>query len=421
MKRQKKLLYTGLLLVITIISMMTYKEYALGASAALTGNTVVRGGDYITVNLYISAPGSYGIEGNFSYNSSVVSLVGVQSALNGWKVEMNGNRLIAYDDALTHPLSGSQAVVTASFKVNNVAAGTSIAIAVNNIVTTDGTNSVSAGNAVYNTTVAPPMSGENSLGSLSVEGFNIGFSKDKTTYDLGEVEFSTSSLKISATASDKRAVVSVGNTALAVGDNTVYINVKAENGTTKTYAIKAKRKQDPNYVPSKNANLSKLITNTGTLSPAFKKDVTEYVVYLPYETKTITVQGTAEDSKAKQVINDKNEKLVQGENKLKVTVVAEDGTEKKYNITVVVMPKYEGNIPQIGEKQSEQETTVEITTTVENSDKETTTLIESSANKTNTENNKGGVPVVITVLLVLLGGAIGFGIEYLINYKKSKK
>lgn len=108
---------------------------------------------------------------------------------------------------------------------------------------------------------------------------------------------------------------------------------------------------------------------------------------------------------------------MQGENKLKVTVVAEDGTEKKYNITVVVMPKYEGNIPQIGEKQSEQETTVEITTTVENSDKETTTLIESSANKTNTENNKGGVPVVITVLLVLLGGAIGFGIEYLINYK----
>lgn len=60
MKRQKKLLYTGLLLVITIISMMTYKEYALGASAALTGNTVVRGGDYITVNLYIPAPGSYG-------------------------------------------------------------------------------------------------------------------------------------------------------------------------------------------------------------------------------------------------------------------------------------------------------------------------------------------------------------------------
>lgn len=421
MKRQKKLLYTGLLLIITIISMMTYKEYVLGASAALTGNTVVRGGDYITVNLYISAPGSYGIEGSFSYNSSVVSLVGVQSALNGWKVEMNGNKLIAYDDALTHPLSGSQAVVTASFKVNNVAAGTSIAIAVNNIVTTDGTNSVSAGNAVYNTTVAPPMSGENSLSSLSVEGFNIGFSKDKTTYDLGEVEFSTASLKISATASDKKAVVSVGNTALAVGDNTVYINVKAENGATKTYAIKAKRKQDPNYVPSKNANLSKLTTSAGTLSPAFKKDVTEYVVYLPYEAKAITVQGTAEDSKAKQVINDKNEKLVQGENKLKVTVVAEDGTKKEYNITAVVMPKYEGDIPQIGEKQSEQETTVEITTTVENSDKETTTLIESSTNKTNTENNKGGVPVVITVILVLLGGAIGFGIEYLINYKKSKK
>lgn len=419
---KRKLLYTGLLLIMSIIGMMTYKEYALGASAALTGNTVVRGGDYITVNLYISAPGSYGIEGTLSYDSSIVSLAGVQSAINGWKVEMNGNKLIAYDDALTHPLSGSQAVVTASFKVNNVSAGTNIAIAVNNITTTDGTNSAAAGNAVYNTSVAPPLSGENSLGSLSVEGFNINFVKDKTTYDLGEVEFSTASLKISATASDKKAVVSVGNTALAVGNNTVYINVKAENGATKTYAIKAKRKQDPNYVPSKNANLSKLTTSTGALSPAFKKDITEYVVYLPNEAKAITVEGTSEDKKAKQVINDKNEKLVQGENKLAVTVVAEDGTEKKYNIKVVVMPKYEGALPQIGEKQSEEENTIEaVTTTIANSETETTALKESSTNKANTENSKGGVPIAVTILLVLLGGAIGFGIEYLINYKKSKQ
>lgn len=95
------------------------------------------------------------------------------------------------------------------------------------------------------------------------------------------MEFSESSLNISAAPADATAKVSVGNTALNVGANTITINVTAQNGAVKTYTITANRKQDPDYKESNNANLSGITVSEGKLSPEFSPEVTDYVIYVP--------------------------------------------------------------------------------------------------------------------------------------------
>lgn len=69
---------------------------------------------------------------------------------------------------------------------------------------------------------------------MSIAGHNINFNASQTSYDIGTVEFSESSLNISAAPADATAKVSVGNTALNVGANTITINVTAQNGAVKT-------------------------------------------------------------------------------------------------------------------------------------------------------------------------------------------
>lgn len=413
--KKKRISYIVLFTVMLICMSAAYKSNAYAAGANLTGNQVVRAGDNIIVNLYISAPGSYGIEGNLSYDSNVVSLNKIQSALNGWKVETNGNKVIAYDDALTNPLGGSQAVITASFKVKDVAAGTEIKIAFNNIVTSDGTSESGAGNAVYSVKISQPLSGDNSLKAMSVEGFNINFSENTMSYDLGEVEFSISGLKINAVARDNKASVTVGNTTLSVGKNTIYVNVKAENGAVKTYTVNVVRKQDPDYVPGKNANLSKITVSAGTLSPEFSWDITEYVVYLPYEARKISIEAEAEDAKAKQVINAESDSLSPGENKLVVAGVAEDGTKKEYTIKVMVMPEYNGVLPEINSKIQEDESTEEVT------ENETTAAETKEASENNSDGGKvtkSGIPVYAVIIIVVLAAAAGFGASTYINGRK---
>lgn len=92
---------------------------------------------------------------------------------------------------------------------------------------------------------------------------------------------------------------------------------------------------------SNNANLKTLSVVSDddsevTLSPKFDALVYEYETTVPSTVKTIAINATMEDSKANMVIsNNVNEELTPGENnKITVTVTAEDGTKKAYVINV---------------------------------------------------------------------------------------
>jgi len=121
------------------------------------------------------------------------------------------------------------------------------------------------------------------------------------------------------------------------GDNTITIQVTAEDGTTtKTYTITVRRQ-------SNNAYLSGLAVSEGTLSPSFDKNETRYTVNVPNEITSLRVTPTVEDSLASVEVNgqsvtssnpDVEINLNAGNNTISVTVTAEDGTTKVYTITV---------------------------------------------------------------------------------------
>lgn len=86
-------------------------------------------------------------------------------------------------------------------------------------------------------------SGNNNLSSLSISPGTLspGFSAGTTSYSAS-VSNATTSVAVSAKAADGKAKVAVwGNTGLDVGNNTVTVQVTAENGSKKTYTITVNR------------------------------------------------------------------------------------------------------------------------------------------------------------------------------------
>lgn len=112
----------------------------------------------------------------------------------------------------------------------------------------DGTNdpqsmNVNMGNSVVTINAQPTASSNNNLSSLSISPGTLspGFSAGTTSY-RASVSNSTTSVAVSATAADGKARVAVwGNTGLDVGNNTVTVQVTAENGSKKTYTITVNR------------------------------------------------------------------------------------------------------------------------------------------------------------------------------------
>lgn len=89
-----------------------------------------------------------------------------------------------------------------------------------------------------------------------------------------------------------------------------------------------------------NANLSSLTLSSGTLSPNFTAARTNYTVSVPYETDKITLYTKTSDAKAKVAVSANPTALNVGTNTIKVTVTAQDGSQKIY--TVVVTRREQG-------------------------------------------------------------------------------
>lgn len=425
----KKVIKYLLLFFVSLACLVSNVTNTYAATVNLTGPSTVRGGDTITLNLRVNDDGKYGLEGVLEYDSSQVTLSGIETGLTGWAVESNGNNIIAYDDSLSNGLSGTSTVVVLKFKVaNGIATGTKIDIAVNDIVTTDGTSENSFGKAIYSVTVAKPLSSNANLATLSVSGATLSpaFSAGTTSYDLGEVDYSVSKLSLSYTTEDATATVSVKGNSLSVGKNTISITVTAEDGTAKVYKLTVTRKQDPNYVASSNANLKSMSVNLGMISPTFSTDVTNYVVYLPYECagSSFTATGAAADSKASGVADGTIDKLVEGNNQTVVVCKAEDGTEKAYAITVVVMPEYTGEVPSIGGTDTPvnpptdvpEDTSTEDNSGVGSKDTEASSGTENDSQNTSEDDTTTGgdddgngnalVTILVILVVVVLIGAL---------------
>lgn len=324
------------LIAILCISLFAMTASAASATASLTGPGVVRAGDTLTLTFNLNGKGVFGASGTLSYNSSQLTLTGTKQKIGSpWAVEFNGNNFVAYDNNLTNPINSNAALFTVTFKVNaGVAVGTPIQVSYTGVAASDGNADINVGTVTYSTTVAAPLSTDNSLKSLTVSNATISpaFNTNTTSY-TAEVPFSVSKLDIQAVANDSKAAVSVNSPNLTPnGTTNVTITVKAENGSTRTYTIAVKRAQDPNYVASSNNDLSGITVDGFLLSPGFSAGNTQYVIWLPYETESVTLSGTAADSKARVRVEGGSNLKAGQDNEIKVICTAENGTEKVYTV-----------------------------------------------------------------------------------------
>lgn len=307
------------------------------STASLTGPGTVRAGDTITLTFKVNGNGIYGASGVLSYDKDQLTLQSTkQKVASPWMVEFSGNNFVAYDNNLTKPIKASTSLFTVSFKVKAVNPGTKIRVSYTGVTTTDGASDTNLGTVSYSVTVAAPLSTNANLSALSAAGVTLSpaFSANTTSY-RAEVPFSVSKLDLTATAADAKAKVSVDNPTLTPdGTTNVTVTVTAESGAKKTYTIAVHREKDPNYVPEGNNLLSAISVDGFFLSPAFDPTVTQYVVWLPYETESVTVSGVAASKKATVSVQG-GESLVAGEdNPVKVICKAENGESKEYTVIV---------------------------------------------------------------------------------------
>ena len=400
--------------ILLCVTLFAVTASAVSANATLTGPGTVRAGDTITLTLNLNGSGLYSASGALSYNSSQLTLVSTAQKIgNGWAVEFNGNNFVAIDNNLANPIKSNTALFTVTFKVNSsVAVGTKITVSYTDVTATDGKADANVGTVSYSATIAAPASKDNSLKSLSVSNATISpaFNTNTTSY-TAEVPFDVSKLNVSAAANDGKAKVSINSPNLKPGGTTnVTVTVTAENGSTKTYTIAVKRAQDPNYVASSNNDLSGITVNGFLLSPVFSADNTSYVIWLPYETDSVSVSGTAADSKAEVAVEGGTGLIAGADNEIKVICTAEDGTQKVYTVIAKRAAAHDGSTEPTDPPTEPTEPSTE-------PDDEPTVPAPTEPQMPSGSENNGGIPWW-TLLIV---GVVCFGLGALVATAAGKK
>lgn len=400
----KKIISLATAVVLCLMLLLPITVSAAPASVTMSVPSTVREGDTITVVFKLNGSNLYGLSGTLKYDSRQVQLVGTkQEIASPWEVEFNGNKFVAYDNKLSRPINSATAVLSARFKIK-ATAGTKFTITFTDLAASDGQNEQNLVDLVYSATVAPAASANNNLASLTANGVELSpvFNAGTVKY-TASVPFEVSKLDVTAVAADAKASVAVSSPNLTPGATTnVKVTVTAENGSQKVYTIAVTRAQDPNYQASGNNTLSGITVEGFLLSPGFSGAVTEYVVWVPYETESVTVSGQAADAKATVAVVG-GEALVAGEdNAVSVICTAEDGTAKTYTVIVkraAAHGETEEPTPPV-EEPSEEKEPAEAPTKAEPSE-------------------KVGFPLWLVIVAAAGGLVIGFVIGFVV--KKSKK
>lgn len=117
-------------------------------------------------------------------------------------------------------------------------------------------------------------------------------------------------------------VVSNGSTEISVADQSITVNAITGNEGQSSTPVGS----------SSDANLTSLRASAGTLTPAFKSNITEYTVNVPYSQTDGILYCTTSDKYAKISISG-NRELKVGKTVRSVKVTAPDGTTKTYTVT----------------------------------------------------------------------------------------
>ena len=226
-------------------------------------------------------------------------------------------------------------IIGSLFLIPNVMAATGT-------VNISGANQVVQGNKV---TVTVTISSSTKIGSWQM---NLNYDKNYLKLTSSTAENGTTmanAAKTDAGVSKQTytftfKALKTGSTNLSIGGALVYpADVKQMNNplslTLGKKSIKVITQAELEASYSKDNYLKSLSIEGYNIEPGFKKEVTEYNVSVPENTKTIEINAQTNDSKA--TVSGIGEKEVSaGMNNFTVIVRAENGSEKKYTINVDV-------------------------------------------------------------------------------------
>lgn len=170
---------------------------------------------------------------------------------------------------------------------------------------------------VENNTVTVPVT-VGSSGTTTITAVSEAGTSDANGNDLGVIRGS-------------KSIQIVRPTPTPAPTPTTPSNNTNSNSATKT-ATKS-TSSSTTSTKSSNAHLSKLQINQEGLTPNFNKNKTSYAVTVGENVNDLKVTAVAENSKSKVAISG-NTGLKNGDNKVYITVTAQDGTKKVYTITV---------------------------------------------------------------------------------------
>lgn len=275
--------------------------------------------------------------------------------------------------AATLAYTASVPYAISSIKLTPTASDGNTIIKVNGTVVTSGTSTASLPLAVGTNTINTVLTAQNGVTTktytltvtraipstvntlsnlvLNSDTIKPSFSPGVTTY-TATAGNAVQQVSIMPTATDTTSRITVNGHAtptgqysqmfpLPVGLTTFTVVVTAQNGTTSTYTLTVNRLQ-----VSTNNNLSALVLNNGSLTPAFSPATTSYTVPVPDSVTSVTVTPTA-DSTAKIAVNNTAVtsgtvspvmQLAVGPNPVNIVVTAQNGVAQTYSITVTRAP-----------------------------------------------------------------------------------
>ena len=226
---------------------------------------------------------------------------------------------------------------------------------------------------------------------LNIEGLVPEFNKDVFDYYL-TVNNNINNLEILTVPENKNSKIEIiGNENLKEGLNIIKVQITSEDNSSSTsYIINVTK---TNNIEDANTNLETLAIQNYLLYPNFDNTVTNYNVEVANDTNNINLLAIPEDEKAMVEI-DKNDKLQEGNNTIKITVTAKNNfTKKVYNINV-----YKRNENEEKEYKLEQEENKELLNNIQR----TSTNKNNDNNQIQTEEQNKDIYLILTLIILLI-------------------
>ena len=256
--------------------------------------------------------------------------------------------------------------------------------------------------------------------NLDIEGITPEFKSDVYKYYL-TVPTSINNILVTVTPSNKDANVTVtGNTNLKNGLNIININVTSvDNINTNNYEIYVSKTDDKE---SANTNLETLAIENTLLNNIFDNSITNYNIEVGNSVDSLNILAIPEDENASVEIS-KGSILQEGNNIIKVTVIAKNGfTKKEYNINV-----YKRNTQEEQVYNQEQEDNKNKLNNIYETEKTSNEQIQEQQNKEEVIQNKEvqenettksikDIVIIISLLIFIL--LIGISVIW---YKKKRQ